>query len=95
MLGIVTLVFLMLRMLPGDPAVFIAGKARARRHWRACDGILGLDQPLLVQYVTYLAKIVQGNFGQSLLNGTPVLGIVGAALPSRWSSGAGPPPEAS
>jgi ABC-type dipeptide/oligopeptide/nickel transport system permease component len=81
MLGIVTLVFLMLRMLPGDPAVFIAGENASPEALENLRRNLGLDQPLLVQYATYLAKIVQGNFGQSLLNGTSVLGIVGAALP--------------
>src|SRR3954468_5568623 len=80
-LGIVTLVFLMLRMLPGDPAVFIAGENASPEALANLRRNLGLDQPLPLQYVAYLGKIATGNFGQSLLNGNTVLGIVAGALP--------------
>src|ERR1044071_9856577 len=78
--GIVTLVFLMLRLLPGDPAVFIAGENASAEALANLRRNLGLDQPMLLQYVSYLGRIATGNFGQSLMNGNSVLGIVGAAL---------------
>src|SRR4051794_33697407 len=79
--GIVTLVFLMLRFLPGDPAVFIAGENASAEALANLRRNLGLDQPMALQYISYLGRIVTGNFGQSLMNGNPVLGIVSAALP--------------
>ncbi|MEA2642912.1 MAG: peptide/nickel transport system permease protein [Chloroflexota bacterium] len=79
--GIVTLVFLMLRMLPGDPAVFIAGENAGQEVLVNLRHNLGLDQPMLVQYVTYLGRLAQGNLGQSLTNGKSVVGIVQGALP--------------
>jgi ABC-type dipeptide/oligopeptide/nickel transport system permease component len=81
LLGIMTLVFLMLRMLPGDPATFIAGENVGQEALAALRHNLGLDQPLPVQYVSYVGKILQGNLGQSVINGTPVVDIVASALP--------------
>ena len=89
MLGIVTLVFLMLRMLPGDPAVFI-GESASPEALASLRRNPGARPAAAGPIRTYLAKIVQGNFGQSLLNGTPVLGIVGAALPITMVVGGWP-----
>jgi ABC-type dipeptide/oligopeptide/nickel transport system permease component len=81
LLGILTMVFLMLRLLPGDPATFIAGENVGEEALANVRRSLGLDQPLPIQYVTYLGKILTGNFGQSVINGTPVAQIVSSALP--------------
>src|SRR5438270_11045397 len=81
LLGILTLVFLMLRLLPGDPAAFIAGENVGAEALATVRATLGLDQPLPIQYVTYLAKVVQGNLGQSIITGIPVASIIAAALP--------------
>ncbi len=81
MLGILTLVFLMLRLLPGDPAAFIAGENASAEALAAMRTKLGLDLPIHIQYVNYLANVVQGNLGESLMNGKSVAGIVGGALP--------------
>ncbi len=79
--GIVVVVFLMLRMLPGDPAVFIAGENASPEALTAMRTNLGLDMPLHLQFLTYLGRILQGNLGQSLMNGNPVAAIVAGALP--------------
>ena len=81
LLGILTLVFLMLRLLPGDPAAFIAGENIGEEALAAVRADLGLDQPLPVQFVTYLARVVQGNLGQSIITKAPVTSVIALALP--------------
>lgn len=81
LVGILTLVFLMLRLLPGDPAAFIAGENIGEEALAAVRANLGLDQPLPVQYVTYLAKVAQGNLGESVITRLPVTTVIAAALP--------------
>lgn len=79
--GIVTLVFLMLRLLPGDPAAFIAGENVGEEALQAMRVKLGLDQPLGLQYVTYLLKVARFDLGASIVTGLPVLGLISGALP--------------
>lgn len=79
--GILTLVFMMLRMLPGDPASFIAGENVGEEALQALRVKLGLDQPLLLQYVTYVTRIAQLDFGQSVVTSLPVIDLVAGALP--------------
>jgi len=80
LLGVATLVFFALRLIPGDPARVIAPtsspevQAEVRRS-------LGLDQPLGVQYLTYLRDLVTGDFGTSYFFDGSTLGLIGDALP--------------
>ena len=76
LLGILTLIFLMLRLLPGDPAAFIAGENIGEEALAAVRANLGLDQPLPVQFVTYLANVAQGNLGQSIITKLPVTSVI-------------------
>jgi ABC-type dipeptide/oligopeptide/nickel transport system permease component len=87
LMGILTLVFLMLRLLPGDPAAFIAGENASTEALASLRTKLGLDEPLHVQYVSYLGRIFQGNLGESLMNGKSVVGIIGGALPITLTVG--------
>jgi ABC-type dipeptide/oligopeptide/nickel transport system permease component len=80
-LGIVTLVFLMLRMLPGDPAAFIAGETAGEEALQALRDQLGLNKPMLQQYTDYVSSVLQLDFGRSIVNGLPVLQLVGGAMP--------------
>lgn len=80
-LGIVTLVFLMLRMLPGDPAAFIAGENIGEEALQAVRVKLGLDQPLGQQYITYLFKVMRFDLGQSIVTSLPVRQMVMSAIP--------------
>jgi peptide/nickel transport system permease protein len=74
MIGISLITFLMVRMVPGDPAALYYGGAPVseevlqalRRQW-------GLDRPLPVQYLYYLGGLARGNLGVSLTSGRPVL----------------------
>ena len=79
--GIVTMVFLMLRLLPGDPAAFIAGENVGEEALQAMRVKLGLDQPIGLQYVTYLAKVARFDLGASIVTGLPVLDLITGALP--------------
>jgi peptide/nickel transport system permease protein len=80
-LGIVTLVFLMLRLLPGDPAAFIAGDTAGEDVLQAVREQLGLNKPMLQQYVDYVSQVLQLDFGRSIANGLPVFQLVGSAMP--------------
>ena len=64
-LGILTLVFSLIHLIPGDPAVQIAGEGARPEDVQAVRKSLGLDQPLWKQYVTYLKGIARGDLGRS------------------------------
>ena len=64
-LGILTLIFSLIHMIPGDPAAQIAGEGARPADIAAVRKALGLDQPLLTQYGHYLAGIAHGDLGTS------------------------------
>src|SRR5829696_910497 len=73
-------VFVMLRLLPGDLASVIAGPEAPRERVEAIRIELGLDRPLAEQYVDWLGGVVTGDFGRSALNDTSVAGELGEKL---------------
>lgn len=81
LLGITVASFLLLHLVPGDPARTLLGVratphevAVLRREW-------GLDKSLPVQYVDYLGRVLRGNLGTSIYYQTPVASLIGNALP--------------
>ncbi|MCR2785292.1 MULTISPECIES: ABC transporter permease [unclassified Microbacterium] len=66
------LIFLTLRVLPGDVAQMVAGVGSTPEQVAAVRARLGMDRPLFVQYVEWIAGIFRGDLGTSLLTGTPV-----------------------
>jgi peptide/nickel transport system permease protein len=70
--GVVTVVFLLVTVLPGDPAQLIAGAGAPASTVALIRHALGLDQPLLVQYVQYLNHVIHGDFGRSYQSHRPV-----------------------
>lgn len=70
--GILTLVFSLIHMIPGDPAVQIAGEGARPEDVATVRKALGLDQPLWSQYVHYLGNIARGDLGTSFQTSTPV-----------------------
>lgn len=66
------LIFLSLRVLPGDIAQLIAGTNSTPEQVAAIRGRLGLDQPLPLQYLDWIGGILRGDLGTSLLNGSSV-----------------------
>ncbi len=79
--GVATIVFLMLRMLPGDPARVIAGVMANEADVEMVRRQLGLDQPILVQYGSFLGRLLHLDLGQSARTSQPVLSEVLARLP--------------
>ena len=64
-LGIITLIFSLIHLIPGDPAVAIAGEGARPEDIIAVRTSLGLDKPLWSQYVHYLARLAHGDLGRS------------------------------
>jgi peptide/nickel transport system permease protein len=73
LLGISTLVFLIMALIPGDPALAILGPYATPERVEELNHELGLDQPIAVRYVTWLGNVVQGDFGRSYSLNRPVL----------------------
>ena len=72
-LMITLVVFVMMRSIPGDPVVALLGDAYTEEDAIKARQDYGLDKPMLVQYVIWLGKLVQGDWGTSILSGRPVL----------------------
>ncbi|RTE07861.1 ABC transporter permease [Paenibacillus whitsoniae] len=85
MIGSLTLVFLIIHWLPGDPAQMIAGEDAAPERIAYLRQQFGLDRPLWEQYASYLWKSMQGDFGHSFANSQPVLDRLLAQLPATLS----------
>jgi peptide/nickel transport system permease protein len=74
------LIFLLLRLLPGDAAQSIAGLRATPAQVEAIRNGLGLDRPLAAQYATWIGGVATGDFGRSLLDGTSVSGQLAQKL---------------
>src|SRR5205814_8208475 len=80
-LMITFVVFVMMRSIPGDPVVALLGDAYTEDDAVKVRKEYGLDKPVLIQYVIWLGKLVQGDWGTSILSGRPVLKDVMVRLP--------------
>jgi ABC-type dipeptide/oligopeptide/nickel transport system permease component len=80
-LSVVTIVFLVVRVLPGDPAQAALGDYASKETVDALRTRLGLDAPLPIQYVRFLADLSRGDLGVSMINGTPIRDQVAYNLP--------------
>jgi peptide/nickel transport system permease protein len=80
-LGVVAVfVFLLLRLTPGDPAAIIAGDMATPEQLERIRTSLGLNEPLMTQFVTWVSKILHGDLGVSLISNVPVLSMIGQRL---------------
>jgi ABC-type dipeptide/oligopeptide/nickel transport system permease component len=82
LLGVVTLVFFMVRVLPGDPARVVAGVFATEDEVARIRSRMGLDRPLPRQYATFLGRLARGDLGTSARTSEPVLAEVRARLPA-------------
>jgi ABC-type dipeptide/oligopeptide/nickel transport system permease component len=80
--GVATVVFIVVRMVPADPALLIAGETATPQQLAALRHDMGLDQPLILQYLQYLGKAVVGDFGNSYLQSVPAMSLIGQVLPN-------------
>ena len=69
----VTIIFVIFRLVPGDPAELIAGEMAPREVVQAIRAQMGLDQPMHIQYVRYLGGLLRGDLGVSKVYGARVL----------------------
>ncbi|MCR6464752.1 ABC transporter permease [Bacillus paranthracis] len=79
--GVVFVVFLIMQMVPGDPALLIAGEGASKETVEQIRHQLGLDKPFIIQYFSYIGNILQGDFGVSIRSNRPVLDEVLIRLP--------------
>ena len=70
------LVFLFLHAIPGDPAEVIAGPGAPMEEVERIRDVMGLNKPIISQYLTWMSDISQGNFGKSFINGEEIGPIV-------------------
>ncbi|MBV9545798.1 MAG: ABC transporter permease, partial [Chloroflexi bacterium] len=80
--GVSVLVFMVLHLVPGNPAQVIAGPDAPPETVAQIERELGLDRPLPEQYARYIGRVLQGDLGRSLRSRRPVLDDVMDALPN-------------
>ena len=81
LVAVLTLVFVIVRIVPGDPALVILGDQATPPAIAALRARLGLDRPLHEQYLDFLFASLTGDFGSSLVTGRPIVSEVAAVLP--------------
>lgn len=74
------LVFLVVRMVPGDVVAQMLGQAGDEQAAKSLREFFGLDQPVYVQYITWLLRVLQGDLGSSWTRGMPVTMLIGQAF---------------
>jgi ABC-type dipeptide/oligopeptide/nickel transport system permease component len=73
LLGVSVLVFSMVHLAPGDPALVMLGEHANKEAVDALREQMGLNKPLLEQYFLFISNAVQGDFGMSIISGEPVI----------------------
>lgn len=76
-----TVIFVLVRLVPGDPAIVILGDRATEELLTRLRAQLGLDQPIYVQYLQFLGNAATGNLGHSMTSGRTVLHEVAVVLP--------------
>ena len=79
--GVVSLVFVLVRIVPGDAAVAVLGDAASEQALQAFRERMGLNDPLWQQYLDFLRELASGSLGNSMISGEPVLESVARVLP--------------
>ncbi|MGH2531208.1 MAG: ABC transporter permease [Thermomicrobiales bacterium] len=83
--GCATLVFFMLRLIPGDPVTLMLGQEYTPEAAEALRRKLGLDEPVYVQYVKWFGNILRGDLGDSIAGSESVMGAIKIGLPKTLS----------
>jgi len=77
----VTIIFLMMRVIPGDPATAALGNYASESAVQALKERMGLNRPIYIQYFDYLKGLIQGDLGKSFVNRNPVAPLIRKVLP--------------
>jgi ABC-type dipeptide/oligopeptide/nickel transport system permease component len=84
LLGVATLVFSLIHLVPGDPVQAMLGESASPQDVAEVRGRLGLDRPLAVQYAAFLRGLAQGNLGTSLRTNQPVTAAIAERMPATF-----------
>ena len=82
LLGTTLIIFVLVRVVPADPAVTIAGPKADPETLAAIRKDLGLDDPVVVQYGRYVGRLVRGDFGRSYMTGRRVVDVIAERVPA-------------
>jgi peptide/nickel transport system permease protein len=80
--GVITIVFLLIHLIPGDPVEVMLGEAASATDRAALRAAMGLDQPVMVQFAHYLHGLLRFDLGTSLQSHRPVIDLLLERLPS-------------
>ncbi len=89
LLGITLLVFTFLHLIPGDPAVVMAGERATPEQVAALREQLGLNQPLPLQYLIFLGNLLRFDFGTSIISGVPIAEEIRIRWPATFELSVG------
>ena len=81
LLAVMTMVFVLVRIVPGDPAQTILGDQASAEALQIMRERLGLDRPLIEQYLDFMTGALSGDWGESMVTGKPVLSEIARVLP--------------
>ena len=84
LLGVATLVFSLIHLIPGDPAQAMLGEAASPEDIADLRQRLGLDRPLVEQYGSFLRGVLQGDLGTSLRTSQPVTTMIAERMPATF-----------
>lgn len=82
MWAVLTIIFFALRILPGDPASIVLGASATPEMLQGQRELMGLDEPLYVQYIRYLGQVARGDWGDSLHYREPVMELLIERIPA-------------
>ncbi len=84
LLGVATLVFALIHLIPGDPVRTMLGESATEQSVIELRGRLGLDRPLYLQYALYLKGLARGDLGTSLRTNEPVVTAIATRMPATF-----------
>ena len=84
LIGVATLVFSLIHLVPGDPALAMLGESASPQDIAVLRDKLGLDRPLIVQYGTFMRNAVVGDLGTSLRTSQPVSTLIAERMPATF-----------
>jgi len=82
LLGVALLTFFLIHLTPGDPVLVMLGQDATPSELERLRHLLGLDQPLYVQFAQYLGRLLSGQMGDSIFQHQPVSKLIGDRLPA-------------
>ena len=86
-IGITLFIYLIMSLVPGDPVELLLPQEATFEQKEALRAEMGLDKPVLVQYVNYMWNVVRGNFGVSWFTQQPVMAEIRSRMPYTLTLG--------